>query len=457
LTFPSLYALVAQWSTEQEKTRCITVVVSGSSIGACLVILLAPLVMEYQGWDVLFLGTGYLGLAWLIAWWITVPEEARFFQSRANAASKQHSSETSMEVHDTERPALDTELEALLQPEGEAAEAEAAAAAAAAAAKPQGESDGVAAPRASGNVSLRWALSQPELLALVVGHFSHNWTMYTLLSWLPTYVNEVLGERNVAKRSPRALIVCMDDVFKPACVQPHTTRIPTSHPSSRHLPTRHGPAKRALDDAETRISERQLHITHSAAERRGAPGVHASHVGLVFFPYLTMGITGMLGGWTTDVLVGKGVPLLTVRKMMAVLGMICAMPVPPSDPRNNVRRRRVSHSIGMLRFTRLASALRPGLRPVDSAASGSHGRRWLALASQLFLTVEHAKRRWFATPSPLGATHSVPFRPASETAPLLPCGRLRAQARRCCCQCSARCARWGRRCACCAWSWGSRA
>ena len=203
---------MAQWATEQEKTRCITVVVSGSSLGACLVILLAPLVMEYQGWDVLFLGTGYLGLAWLAAWWLTVPEDARFFQSRANAASKQHSSETSLEVHDMERPASDTQLESrLLQPEGEAAEAQAAAeaAAAAAAAKPQGESDGAAAPRASGNVSLRWALSQPQLLALVVGHFSHNWTMYTLLSWLPTYVNEVLGERCVGGRSPHALVAWM--------------------------------------------------------------------------------------------------------------------------------------------------------------------------------------------------------------------------------------------------------
>ena len=74
LTFPSLYALVSQWATVEEKTRCITVVVSGSSMGACLVILLAPLVMEYQGWDVLFLGTGYLGLAWALAWWLTVPK-----------------------------------------------------------------------------------------------------------------------------------------------------------------------------------------------------------------------------------------------------------------------------------------------------------------------------------------------------------------------------------------------
>jgi hypothetical protein len=46
-----------------------------------------------------------------------------------------------------------------------------------------------------GEVSLRWALSQPPLLALIAGHFAHNWTMYTLLSWLPTYVNEVLGAR----------------------------------------------------------------------------------------------------------------------------------------------------------------------------------------------------------------------------------------------------------------------
>ena len=53
-------------------------------------------------------------------------------------------------------------------------------------------------------------------------------------------------------------------------------------------------------------------------------GVHASHVGLVFFPYLTMGVTGMLGGWATDELVSRGYTLLTVRKTMAALGMLGA-------------------------------------------------------------------------------------------------------------------------------------
>jgi|AntRauMFilla1563_2_1112583.scaffolds.fasta_scaffold242896_1 hypothetical protein len=36
-------------------------VLSGSSAGACVTILLAPTVMEHLGWDALFLGIGFLG------------------------------------------------------------------------------------------------------------------------------------------------------------------------------------------------------------------------------------------------------------------------------------------------------------------------------------------------------------------------------------------------------------
>ena len=60
--FPSLYALVAQWAPEEERTRSITVITSGTSIGACITIGLAPHIVEQKGWDVLFLGMGYLGV-----------------------------------------------------------------------------------------------------------------------------------------------------------------------------------------------------------------------------------------------------------------------------------------------------------------------------------------------------------------------------------------------------------
>jgi len=36
-------------------------------------------------------------------------------------------------------------------------------------------------------------LKSLPLWAIVVAHFSYNWTFYTLLTLLPTYMNDILG------------------------------------------------------------------------------------------------------------------------------------------------------------------------------------------------------------------------------------------------------------------------
>ena len=41
--------------------------------------------------------------------------------------------------------------------------------------------------------SLRKAFCNVRVLAVVAGHFAHNWFLYTLLSWLPTYISDQLG------------------------------------------------------------------------------------------------------------------------------------------------------------------------------------------------------------------------------------------------------------------------
>ena len=50
--------------------------------------------------------------------------------------------------------------------------------------------------------SVRGALTSPAALAIVCGHFSHNWFLYTLLSWLPTYVSEQLGKPYILHSKP---------------------------------------------------------------------------------------------------------------------------------------------------------------------------------------------------------------------------------------------------------------
>lgn len=39
----------------------------------------------------------------------------------------------------------------------------------------------------------RLILSKPPVWALIVSHFCHNWGTFILLTWMPTYYNQVRG------------------------------------------------------------------------------------------------------------------------------------------------------------------------------------------------------------------------------------------------------------------------
>lgn len=48
--------------------------------------------------------------------------------------------------------------------------------------------------------SIPWKklLSKPAVWAIIVAHFCHNWGLFILLTWMPTYYKQVLG-LNLAK------------------------------------------------------------------------------------------------------------------------------------------------------------------------------------------------------------------------------------------------------------------
>lgn len=43
------------------------------------------------------------------------------------------------------------------------------------------------------NIPWRSIVTSMPVLAIVVAHFSYNWTFYTLLTLLPTYMSDILG------------------------------------------------------------------------------------------------------------------------------------------------------------------------------------------------------------------------------------------------------------------------
>ena len=42
-----------------------------------------------------------------------------------------------------------------------------------------------------GQIPWRLILSKPAVWALIVSHFCHNWGTFILLTWMPTYYNQV--------------------------------------------------------------------------------------------------------------------------------------------------------------------------------------------------------------------------------------------------------------------------
>lgn len=45
----------------------------------------------------------------------------------------------------------------------------------------------------AGSIPWRAIVTSTPLWAIVVAHFSYNWTFYTLLTLLPTYMSDILG------------------------------------------------------------------------------------------------------------------------------------------------------------------------------------------------------------------------------------------------------------------------
>lgn len=77
--FPSSIKTVAEWFPKKERALATGIFNSGTNIGAIVTPLVVPWITYRFGWQMAFIGTGALGLIWLLAWWMLYrrPEEYR--------------------------------------------------------------------------------------------------------------------------------------------------------------------------------------------------------------------------------------------------------------------------------------------------------------------------------------------------------------------------------------------
>jgi ACS family sodium-dependent inorganic phosphate cotransporter len=144
VTFPSVYSLVSRWFPSNETAKAVALNASGIPIGTVFALLLTPIIVEQLGWEWAFYLFGLLGVAWYIAWTLTVT--------------------TNPEDH----PKISTDELLYIRANAPA----------------QGKIN---------TPPIGAFLRNKAVWAIIVAHFCTNWTSYVFLSWLPKYVNDGLG------------------------------------------------------------------------------------------------------------------------------------------------------------------------------------------------------------------------------------------------------------------------
>eukprot|EP01083_Nonionella_stella_P080861 222386_1 len=163
VTFPAMYSLLNNWSPKNERSRMVAISISGSYIGNILGFPISSFIIAseshiYGGWKNVFYFFSICGALWWIAWLCFV-FDSPFTDPYISRKELQH---------------LREELPASLLQKYER--------------NPTIQCD-------KNETYFEWKpfFTEPAALALYIAHFSYHWSFYTLLTELPTYLNDELN------------------------------------------------------------------------------------------------------------------------------------------------------------------------------------------------------------------------------------------------------------------------
>lgn len=145
VTFPSIYSLYGRWVPQRERSRAVGLMNSGIPLGTIFALVGTPWLVERFGWEWAFYAFGALGVVWFAGW-----------QWGATSDPAQHPRVTPAEL-----------------------------------ATIRGDAGTAAGP--AERLPLSAFLGSSAVWAIAVAHFCNNWSLYVLLSWLPTFVTQGLG------------------------------------------------------------------------------------------------------------------------------------------------------------------------------------------------------------------------------------------------------------------------
>ncbi|EOY31229.1 Phosphate transporter 4,5 isoform 2 [Theobroma cacao] len=156
--------LIARSIPLEERSRAVSFVFGGLSVGSVTGLLLAPPLIQNFGWESVFSIFGILGIGWYLGFHfigegraLNAVEHAALLQSADQNKSWNNSPEESADQKNSWNNSLD-ELRASLQ-----------------------------------DVPWKAFFRSPAVWAMIYTHFCGSWGHYTCLSWLPTYFSEELN------------------------------------------------------------------------------------------------------------------------------------------------------------------------------------------------------------------------------------------------------------------------
>nr|XP_047933410.1 sialin isoform X1 [Anser cygnoides] len=144
VTFPAMHSMWSSWAPPLERSKLLSISYAGAQLGTVVSLPLSGLICYYMNWVYVFYIFGALGVLWFFFWMWLVSDTP----------------ETHKSISHAEREYILSSLKDQLSTQK--------------------------------SVPWRPMLESLPLWAIVVAHFSYNWTFYTLLTLLPTYMKEIL-------------------------------------------------------------------------------------------------------------------------------------------------------------------------------------------------------------------------------------------------------------------------
>ncbi|XP_077018356.1 sialin isoform X2 [Tamandua tetradactyla] len=144
VTFPAMHAMWSSWAPPLERSKLLSISYAGAQLGTVISLPLSGIICFYMNWTYVFYLFGLVGIFWFILWIWLVGDTPEIHKT----------------ISHSEKEYILSSLQNQL----------------------------------SSQKSVPWKpiLKSLPLWAIVVAHFSYNWTFYTLLTLLPTYMKEIL-------------------------------------------------------------------------------------------------------------------------------------------------------------------------------------------------------------------------------------------------------------------------